>query len=58
MPPCVGLKMTTNNLTKLVSPVVFGAIASAFGLFPMFWLNALLLGTGGWLSRPGEKNKA
>ena len=52
----IGLKMTTNNLTKLVSPVVFGAIASAFGLFPMFWLNALLLGTGGWLSRPGNKN--
>lgn len=47
----IGLKMTTNQLTKLISPIAFGAVASVFGLFPMFWLNALLLGTGGFLSR-------
>ncbi len=48
----LGLKVTANQLTKLVSPVIFGAIASAFGLPPMFWLNALMLGVGGALSRP------
>ncbi len=48
----IGLKMTTNQLTKLVSPIAFGAVASAVGLLPMFWLNALLLGAGGWMARP------
>ena len=50
----LGLKMTTNNFTKIISPLVFGAVASAFGLGPLFWLNALMLATGGVLSRPRE----
>jgi len=48
----LGLKVTTNQLTKLVSPVLFGAIASALGLFAMFWINAALMAAGGALSRP------
>src|SRR5689334_3215904 len=32
----LGLKFMTNQLTKLVSPIVFGAIASGFGLVAMF----------------------
>jgi MFS family permease len=48
----LGLKFMTNQLTKLVSPVLFGLIASAFGLWPMFWLNAAMLATGGFFSRP------
>ena len=54
----IGLKMMTNQFTKMVSPVAVGAVASAFGLLPMFWLNAILLGTGGYLSRPGKKKPA
>ena len=54
----IGLKMMTNQFTKMVSPIAFGAVASAFGLFPMFWLNAILLGTGGFLSRPRKKPEA
>ena len=52
----LGLKVTVNQLTKVVSPVVFGSIASVFGLPPMFWLNAMLMGTGGLMSRT-RKNK-
>jgi MFS family permease len=48
----LGLKVTTNHLTKLVGPVVFGAIASAFGLSPMFWINAAMMAAGGMISRP------
>ena len=48
----LGLKVTTNQLTKLVGPVVFGAIASAFGLSPMFWVNAAMMAAGGMISRP------
>lgn len=48
----LGLRMTVNHFTKIAGPVVFGSIASAFGLFVMFWINALMMGTGGILSRP------
>ncbi len=48
----LGLKITVNHLTKVVSPVVFGALGSAFGLPPIFWLNGVLLGVGGLFSRP------
>lgn len=48
----LGLKFTTNQMTKLASPVLFGAIASALGLFAMFWINATLMSVGALLSRP------
>jgi MFS family permease len=51
----LGLKVTANHFAKLVTPIVFGSIASAFGLFPVFWINALMLGTGGVISRPRNK---
>jgi len=47
----LGLRMTVNHLTRLAGPVLFGSIASAFGLPAVFWGNALMLGTGGLLSR-------
>jgi MFS family permease len=53
----LGLKVTVNHITKLLSPIVFGAIASALGLPAMFWLNAALMGTGGIVARPrGERS--
>jgi MFS family permease len=51
----VGLKIAVNHFTKIISPMLFGALGSTFGLFPMFWLNALMLGTGGLLSRPQKR---
>lgn len=48
----LGLKFTTNQLTKLVSPVLFGTIATALGLLPMFMINAALMIAGGLFSRP------
>ena len=47
----LGLKFSTNQLTKLIAPVCFGAIASAFGLGAMFWINAAMLAGGGLVSR-------
>ena len=47
----LGLRMTVNHLSRMVGPVIFGSIASAFGLLPIFWINALMLGTGGMLNR-------
>ena len=35
-------------------PLVFGAIGSVFGIFPVFWINALMLVSGGALTKPGR----
>ena len=47
----LGLKFAVNQLTKLVSPLVFGAIATGLGLSAMFWINAAVMTGGGFLSR-------
>ncbi|MCW5603738.1 MAG: MFS transporter [Burkholderiales bacterium] len=53
----LGLKFTTNQFTKLASPILFGAIASGLGLLLMFWINATLLALGGYINRPGAGRK-
>ena len=47
----LGLRMTVNHISRVIGPVIFGSIGSAFGLPAIFWLNAVLLGGGGWMSR-------
>lgn len=47
----LGLRMTINNLTHIVVPLFFGALGTAFGVTPVFLVNAAMLGAGGWLSR-------
>ena len=49
----MGLRMSVDNLVRIVSPIVFGAVASGFGLALVFWINALMLGAGGAL--PGAR---
>lgn len=48
----LGLRMSFIHLTKLVGPVVFGAIGSALGLAAMFVVNSMVMTAGGLLSRP------
>ena len=50
----LGLRMAVNHLTRVVGPVIFGVVGSAFGLPAVFWLNGLMLGGGGALSRTRE----
>jgi predicted MFS family arabinose efflux permease len=50
----LGLKVMTNQLTKLVAPVLFGAIASGLGLLAMFWFNATLMAAAGAVSRSAK----
>jgi MFS family permease len=47
----LGMRQTVDNLTRLVSPMLFGAIASGAGLAAVFWLNAAMLGSGGLFAR-------
>ncbi len=46
----LGLRMSINNLTHIAVPLFFGAIGSAFGVAPVFLMNAAMLGAGGILS--------
>ena len=48
----LGLRITVNNLTQVIIPVMFGAIGSAFGIFPVFWGTALMLASGGAFTTP------
>jgi predicted MFS family arabinose efflux permease len=47
----LGLRLTVNHLTRVITPLLFGAIGSVFGLFAVFWGNAALLGGGGLITR-------
>ena len=38
-----GLRLTANNIARVVIPVACGALGSTFGAAPVFWLNALNL---------------
>ena len=48
----LGVRFAVDNATKLVGPVIFGALAAAFGVPALFWINAAMLGAGGVLVRP------
>src|SRR5262249_35902385 len=39
----LGLRLTVDNMTRLVGPLLFGMVASAAGLATVFWLNAAML---------------
>lgn len=52
-----GVRVTVNHLVHVTVPLLFGAIGSAFGFYPVFALNALMLIAGGTLSK-GAKAKA
>lgn len=43
----LGLRFALDNAARLVSPVIFGLVASAIGLGAVFLINALVLGAGG-----------
>ena len=46
----LGLRLTINNFTHMVTPLLFGAVGTAFGVTPVFLLNAGMLAFGGFLT--------
>ncbi len=46
-----GMRVTVNNFTHLVIPLLFGTIGAAFGYAPVWLANSVLLSVGGWLVR-------
>lgn len=53
----MGLRVTVNHMTRVIVPVVFGSVGSLIGLPPVFWINALLLASGGAITRPGKAGR-
>ena len=51
----LGLRLTVNNVMRVAGPAVFGVVASFTGLTAVFILNGMMMGIGGWMSRPREK---
>ena len=43
----LGLRATLNNFTHMVTPLLFGALGTAFGVAPVFLCNSLMLVSGG-----------
>lgn len=50
----LGLRLTTNNLVRVTGPIVFGAVGTALGLPPVFWINAAAMVCGALLVRAGQ----
>lgn len=46
----LGVRLTANNSVRVFGPMVFGAVGSAFGIWPVFVINALLMGSGAVMS--------
>jgi MFS family permease len=49
----LGMRVTINQVTHIIVPIVFGTLGSAFGVAPVFAINALIQAGGGLLSRGG-----
>jgi predicted MFS family arabinose efflux permease len=47
----LGLRLTANNFVRVTGPIVFGAVGSAFGLPPVFWINAVMMAAGALMSQ-------
>ena len=47
----LGLRQTINHFTHMAVPLAFGAIGTAFGVWPVFAITSLMLGSSGYLSQ-------
>lgn len=50
----LGLRIAINNFIHIAVPLAFGTVGAALGVAPVFLANALMLGGGSYLSRPGR----
>jgi len=48
----IGLRLTINNIARIITPALFGLIGAAAGLATVFWCTAALMGLGGTTARP------
>jgi predicted MFS family arabinose efflux permease len=53
----LGLRLTANNFVRVTGPIVFGAVGSAFGLPPVFWINAVMMAAGALMSQMHKEER-
>ena len=53
----LGMRVTINQFTHIVVPIVFGTLGTAFGVAPVFLANSLILAVGGVLNRDRTQPK-
>jgi predicted MFS family arabinose efflux permease len=46
-----GLRLTVNNVSRVVMPLISGTLGTVLGSAPVFLMNAVILATISWLSR-------
>lgn len=46
----VGLRLTVNNIARLLGPAIFGAVGAVAGLLAVFWINGALMAGAGRMS--------
>jgi MFS family permease len=52
----LGLRQTANNVVRVIAPSLFGFVATAFGLMPVFGISALMMAGGGVITRPKSRH--
>jgi MFS family permease len=53
----LGLRLTVNNLMRVLGPAVFGSVGSAFGLVAVFVINGVVMAAGGVMALPPKKRR-
>ena len=53
----LGLRLTVNNIMRVAGPAVFGVVATVTGLPAVFVINGVMMGIGGWMSKPRNSAK-
>jgi predicted MFS family arabinose efflux permease len=53
----LGVRVTINQITHIAVPIIFGTLGSAFGVAPVFFINALIQAGGGLLNRANVSAK-
>ena len=51
----LGVRVTINQITHIVVPLIFGTLGSVFGITPVFIMNSMILAGGGYLNRDRGK---
>jgi MFS family permease len=51
----LGVRVTINQFTHIVVPLIFGSLGSLFGIAPVFIINSVIMATGGYLNRGYKK---
>ena len=50
----LGIRLTTTNAVRVLGPIVFGAVGTAFGVPAVFWINGALMAAQGFWTRRSE----